>query len=128
MRLGKHLALGLLLSVAALGIYYLLARHVIGENRLTEFDRRVAEALHTEALDSPSAVRFYRYVTNFGEFDTLAFLTATVALVLLWWRHRTLALIWLIAQAGGGLLNHILKDAIERPRPEFAGKLTDAPG
>jgi undecaprenyl-diphosphatase len=131
MRLGKHLLLGLLLSVMALGLYYTLTQHVIGDNALTRFDRRVADALHTEALESATARQFFRVLTELGNFEVLTALTVAVALVLVWWHHRTLALIWLIAQAGGGLLNQLLKDIVHRDRPRFEGQhtqLTSAPG
>ena len=35
-------------------------------------------------------------------------------------RRMLLALAWVGAQAGGGLLNRVLKEAFERTRPEFA--------
>ena len=128
MRLGKHLTLGFLLSLAVLGIYCALTQHVIRDNSLTRFDRTVADALHTEALDSPDACYFFRVVTELGDYVARTALSLAVVLVLVWWHHRTLALVWLIAQAGGGLLNQLLKDVIERQRPEYAGTLTTAPG
>jgi len=129
MPLAKHLTLGFLLSLAALGGYYELATHVLDRNHwLTQFDATVADSLHANALQSPATKLFFRAVTELGSVQGLAALTLTVALVLLWWRHRLLAVVWLVAQAGGGVLNQVLKGIIARDRPAFSHDMTTAPG
>ena len=52
--------------------------------------------------------------------QTLALATAAVAVALLFRWQILLALGWMAAQAGGGLLNRVLKDTFERTRPKFA--------
>ena len=56
-------------------------------------------------------------ITALGNFATLAVLVLTVSVFLWLTRHRFSMALLMIAVAGGGLLNTLLKDVFDRPRP-----------
>src|SRR5262245_32651411 len=62
--LGLHLTLGLLLTLVALVAFILTARSVVGEGRLTDFDRACAEALKEHAEKHPALLAVLRVVTR----------------------------------------------------------------
>jgi undecaprenyl-diphosphatase len=115
--LALHLALGLLMAVAV-AVFATLAEEVLAGGELAAFDLAFAQALHDTRTSEWE--RAFSVVSWFGTRQTLALATAAVAIALLFRRHILLALGWMAAQAGGGLLNRVLKEAFERTRPEFA--------
>ena len=115
--LGLHLTIGLLLSVAVI-VFVALAEDVLAGGEMARFDVAFARALHDER--SRAWERFFSTVSWFGSRQVLTMTSVVVALVLVV-NHRTvLAIGWLAAQGGGGLLNRALKETFERTRPEFA--------
>jgi membrane-associated phospholipid phosphatase len=117
--LGLHLTLGLLFSLAALGIFGVVARYVLGENAVTEFDHTVAERVRQDAYASPAMVFTLKLVTTFGSLLVLTALSMAVALLLIIRRRRLLALVWTTAMIGTGLLDAALKQEFQRPRPAW---------
>jgi undecaprenyl-diphosphatase len=120
-----HLALGLALSMAAL-VFVALAEAVNGGAWIVQVDLALARALH--ASSSSAGVAALRAFTFLGSGAALTVVTIVVAAVLLRRRHRVLAIGWLIALAGGGLLNWALKALFARQRPTFADPLAVAHG
>jgi undecaprenyl-diphosphatase len=118
--LGLHLMLGLLLSVAVVA-FLALAEQVLARGEMARFDLAFARALRAER--SPEWERFFSTVSWFGSRGVLASVTVVVAVTLLVNRRTVLAIGWLAAQGGGGLLNKTLKETFERTRPEFADPL-----
>jgi len=117
--LGLHLTIGLLVCLLLVGAFGLLARAVVGESALTEFDRRIGLALK-EHRDQHEQVKHTLIVfTEIGSPEAMTVLTVLVALALLMRRRWLLALVWLFAVIGGALLNQGLKTVIGRPRPDF---------
>ena len=118
--LGLHLVLGLALAVAVT-VFAVLSEQVVAGRELATFDAAFARALHHET--SPEWERLFAAVSWLGSRQVLALATLVVAAALIL-RHRTIiAIAWLAAQAGGGLLNLALKGTFERTRPEFADPL-----
>jgi membrane-associated phospholipid phosphatase len=115
--LGLHLTLGLLLSVAVI-VFVALAEDVLAGGEMARFDVAFARALHDER--SPAWEPVFSTVSWFGSGQVLAMATVVVALVLVVNHRMVLAIGWLAAQGGGGLLNQALKETFERTRPEFA--------
>lgn len=115
--LGLHLTLGLLVTGAVI-VFVALAEEVLAGGEMARFDVAFARALHDEK--SPAWARFFSTVSWFGSGQILAMATVVVAIVLLVNRRAVLAIGWLAAQGGGGLLNRTLKKTFERTRPEFA--------
>jgi undecaprenyl-diphosphatase len=117
--LGFRLALGLLLSLALLALFGVIAHQVVGTDRLTAFDTQLGLALRDwrEADPGPRAVLLV--ITDLGSVPIMTGLALVVALVLLIRRRRLLPLVWLFALAGGGLLDAGLKLIFDRDRPWF---------
>jgi undecaprenyl-diphosphatase len=115
--LALHLALGFLVAVAV-AVFAALAEEVLAAGELAAFDLAFARALH----DTRSAEwrQAFSVVSWFGTREALTIATAAVAVALLFKRQMLLTVGWVGAQAGGGLLNRVLKEAFERTRPEFA--------
>lgn len=120
-----HLALGLALSMAAL-VFIALADAVSGGASIVQIDRALARALH--GATSSAGVAALRAFTRLGSGWALTVVAIVVAAALLWRRERVLAVGWLIALAGGGLLNYALKALFARPRPTFDDPLALAAG
>ncbi|WP_437655570.1 phosphatase PAP2 family protein [Sorangium sp. So ce1182] len=120
-----HLALGLALSMAAL-VFVALAEAVNGGAWIVQVDLALARALH--ASSSSGGVAALRAFTFLGSGAALTVVAIVVAAALLRRQHRVLAIGWLIALAGGGLLNWALKALFARQRPTFADPLAVAHG
>ena len=118
-----HLTLGLVLAVAV-AVFATLAEEALAAGELAAFDLAFARALHDAR--SPEWQRAFSVVSWFGTREALAIATVAVAVVLLLRQQMLLALGWAAAQAGGGLLNRVLKETFERARPEFADPMLAA--
>jgi undecaprenyl-diphosphatase len=121
--LALHLVLGLALT-AAVTVFVVIAEDIVGAGGIVAFDLAFAEALRESS--TPAWERFFTGVSWFGTRETLAAAAAVVALLL--WRANgaLMAVGWIAAQAGGGVLNRVLKETFERTRPEFADPLLAA--
>ena len=117
--LGLHLTVGLLLSLCLLGGFVAIARSVEGHRQLTRFDETLGLRLQKQREASPLTRAVLVGVTELGSVPAMAGLALFVALILLVRRQRLLAIVWLIAPAGGGLLDMALKRFFERDRPPF---------
>jgi undecaprenyl-diphosphatase len=131
--LGLHLTLGLVLGVAALGSFAVLAGSIAASNGLTEMDETLKQQLHLYAWQDPQATAVVKAVTTLGNTHALTLLSLIVAtvLVVLMLVHRchyTLPAIWLTAALGANMLIDFLKGLFERPRPAFADPVVPAGG
>jgi len=117
--LGLHLTLGMILSLAMLGLFAVIGHNVIGDTELTQFDTRIGLQLQAHRLGSPVFRALFGAITQMGSRMALTCVTVLVALLLLLRRHRLLMLVWLTAVVGGGLLDLVAKHAFDRPRPDF---------
>jgi undecaprenyl-diphosphatase len=118
-----HLALGFVMAVA-LAVFATLAEEALAGGEMAAFDLAVARALHD--AQSPEWHWVFSIVSWFGTRAALAIVTVAVAAVLLVRQQTLLALGFVTAQAGGGLLNRVLKETFERTRPEFADPMLAA--
>lgn len=121
--LAVHLVLGLAVT-AAVSTFVVIAENVIGSGHLLTFDLAFAHALRDAV--TPGWERFFRLVSWLGTAEAIAIATAAVALRLVIERNGLMAVGWIAAQAGGGVLNTVLKEAFERARPSFADPLLAA--
>jgi membrane-associated phospholipid phosphatase len=117
--LGLHLTVGLVLSLALLGLFILIANSFQGEERLAQFDEVIARRLSEDRQESPGLRRLFLAVTQLGSVPALAVVALAVALFLLLRRRLVLATVWLVAVVGGGLLDSGLKEFFERERPPY---------
>jgi undecaprenyl-diphosphatase len=117
--LGLYLTVGLSISLAMLGLFIAIARAVEGNNGLVQFD----ETVHAQMADlrntSPHLRDFFVAITQLGWVGTMTILAVLGAIVLLLLRRRLFAFLWLFGQAGGALLDTLLKKAFDRHRPPY---------
>src|SRR5438477_3979595 len=123
--LGLHLTIGLLSSLCMLLLFAVIAHSVQRGQYLIPFDRALGLRLQEDRQASPGARAASIAVTELGSVPALTGLTLLVALVLLLRRRLLLALIWLIAPLGGGVLDLGLKGLFERERPPFRDRFID---
>ena len=89
-------------------------------------DEGIAQQLRMHA--DMAALRWFGALTHLGDTAVLTTLTLAVTAALWWRRHRLLAVGWLVAMAGNGLLTKILKDVFARVRPEHVHGAAQADG
>jgi membrane-associated phospholipid phosphatase len=121
--LALHLVLGLALTTAVT-VFAVIAENIIGAGAIVAFDLAFTEALRESS--TPAWERFFAGVSWLGKREAIAAAAAIVALLL--WRANgaLMAVGWIAAQAGGGVLNLALKETFERTRPAFADPLLAA--
>lgn len=89
--------------------------------------QRFDEAVLTwvELHRTPALDRIALEITALGNFATLAVLVLTASIFLWLTRHRLSVALLITAVAGGGILNTLLKDIFNRPRPTVVEWGTD---
>jgi len=117
--LGLHLTIGLLLSLATLGMFACVGHFAIGHGSVVRFDDELGQRLAEHRAAHPWVRDFFFGMTQVGSVNVMIALVLGVGLLLLVRRQRLLALVWLAAVAGGGLLDLLLKQVFQRDRPSF---------
>lgn len=113
--LGLHLTIGLLVSLTGLALFASLTEDVVEHERLTQFDLTLLYWLQAHATPLGRAV--FTWISYSGSFPAMAGLALAGCLVLALRRRWIMLIGWGTAFAGGGLLDGLLKLAIQRPRP-----------
>lgn len=108
-------ALGFALIVGAGGLFAELADEVGAQDELGAFDEAFTAGLRTGVPDT--ALRLFAAVTRGADTATLLLLGLLVAGLLLRQGRRALAIGWIIALGGNGLLSVTLKGVFQRVRP-----------
>lgn len=115
---GLQLTAGLVALTLALVIFGVIAMSVVTGNGLTLIDTRVNVWLHVH--NTHKLTRFFLLISKLHSNLIVAVVTLTTA-AYLWFKHlRYWFLNFVLAVFGGMLLNVLLKDLFERPRPYFA--------
>jgi membrane-associated phospholipid phosphatase len=112
-----HLTLGLVATAAIVG-FLVIAEEVVAGRAMAEFDVSFADALWNNT--SPRWQQIFVVITTLGSTPLLVAAGAVITGGLLLRRYYVLVIGWIIGQAGGSILNVMLKNAFERTRPEFA--------
>ena len=112
-----HVALGLL-AVAAAAVFLVLAEEAVAGGPVAAFDEAFAEALQDRR--TPRLDRAFAAISALGAGRVLTLLTVIGVVIMIRQGNRLVASVWGLAQAGGGLLNFLLKETFERARPESA--------
>ena len=115
--LGLHLTIGLVVTLIGVQIFGKLSDIIIEQESLINFDQLLSTSLHQQA--SPLEILLFRTITALGGPYVTTTLGIGVALLLFIYRQRLLAIGWIIAVFGGGLVNLLLKAIFQRPRPTF---------
>jgi membrane-associated phospholipid phosphatase len=118
---GLPLTFGLTISGLALILFLLLAARVERGDpdtlSKTSFDRRCAETMKEHAEAHPGLLTAMRLVTHLGGVPAMVTFSV-VGAVLLWVRgYHLLAVGWVVAASGGGLIDLGTKMLIDRQRP-----------
>ncbi len=115
--LGLHLTLGLLVFVGAVALFTKIAESVVEGSGLIVVDQHLAVWLHAHATPRFTSMMFV--ITAFGSAPVVGGITVLVAALLTgkrdWDRLLTLAL----SVPGGNLINLLMKELFQRPRPSF---------
>jgi membrane-associated phospholipid phosphatase len=94
-----------------------IAREVVGQRRLPEFDRTIARSMMEVAETHNLRREVMVFFTHAGGIPAMTFL-AVVGGIWQWRRgEKALALSWIAIVLGGGLLNLLLKESFDRERP-----------
>src|SRR5215217_3068060 len=118
--MGRHpSALGLLITTGCSCLFVALAMGVLSGDPLVDFDRPIADALHTYASGAPGLTNSFRVVSVLGSLEALALVGVLVAVALLVQRNWLTLAAWSVVVLGGEVLNLLLKDLFARPRPSF---------
>lgn len=113
--LGICLALGAGVLIATASLFAEMLEAFDADEEIGQFDDRLTQTLAREL--SPDTLRFFGSWTHLGDPMPLTLLVMAVGVLLLLRRHTALALGWVVACAGAGLLNMLLKQIFERVRP-----------
>src|SRR5690606_25232648 len=103
-----------------------IADDIAPGGEVARFDEAFAAALAANV--APATRDVFAVVTRLGDTATIAALGALVAGVLVARGRRRLALGWVVALAGNGLLNETLKHVFERVRPVHDAGVVAAEG
>lgn len=116
-RFGLRLTLiGLAIVIVAVP-FSTLTFEVLGEGPLTRFDGRVANALNDWIHARPGVVPVLEAVSLLGK-PIVLFVVVAVPVVWLWRAGRRRTPIFLVATSlGGGIVDTLVKAAVDRPRP-----------
>lgn len=115
--LGLHLTVGLLVLSLALWAFGALLEAVLDNRTLVRFDLATSVWMHAHA--TPGGLRFFNAISELASPDTMAVLGVVVAVVLWGQGRRTACIAWGAAFVGGTVVQHIVKAAVHRSRPEY---------
>lgn len=108
-------AIGFLVILGCAMLFAELADEIDLEEDLARLDLSLSQAVKQ---NTPSGVmQAFAYITHLGDPPVLIAISVIVAITLYFYRQRWLALGWVIATGGNGLLNPALKGIFERVRP-----------
>lgn len=115
----RLLGIQAVISAAAVLLAVLLFMEIVDEIRPGEELARFDEALRAGLAEhsSPAMLQFFAAVTHLGDRAVLTGIVVVISLILLWRRRWWLCGAWLLATAGGGAVNMLLKSLFARERP-----------
>ena len=126
MRLGLRGGLGFALIVASSWVFVELAEGLGMQRNMGLVDQALTDAIR---LNVPiPMLQAFAAITRLGDTATLAVLCVVVAVALLRAGKRRFAFIWVLAVAGNGVLNNVLKQIFARVRPLHEDGLVLASG
>ena len=119
--LGLHLTVGLTISMGALWLFGALTEDVLHHSPLTQFDVTVLDWFHAHSTDA--GVRIFAGVSFLGSPLVLSVLGIALAVYFIRLRVWIYLASWIVALIGAGILDQVLKEAIQRPRPAYAAAI-----
>jgi undecaprenyl-diphosphatase len=125
-RLGVQVLVSMMVAIAACVGFVEIADEIGVDEDLGRFDVALSAQLSQHASDQQ--LRFFAAVTDLGDKRFLIPLAAVIGVAMLVRRRTFLATAWLVATAGGALLNVGLKAIFERSRPAHLHGFATADG
>ena len=115
--LGLHLTIGLTVLGLAIWMFGALLDAVLDNASLVHWDMATAAWIHARTTDGGRV--FFNFITEAASPDVMGLLGLVVTIVL--WRQarKTACIAWVAAFVGGTVLQHIIKAAVHRSRPEY---------
>ncbi len=111
----RSLTIGSAVLLGGVFVFVLLAGALAQGSPMIRFDHAISDVLRANL--APGALQVFAALTHLADTVTLTVLCVVGTLVLLGRRQQCLALAWMLAIAGNGLLNQSLKTLIGRVRP-----------
>ena len=124
--IGRRLAVGFSIILAGAAVFARLATQLDAEQTLVRADQALTDALDTSV--APLTQHVFAALTHLADTATLTVLCIGMAIALVARGRRGLALGWVVALAGNGLLNQTLKQIVGRARPLEPHNLVHAAG
>ena len=124
--LGLWLAAGFAVIMTSAWLFAEIAEKLGTTGRMGQADQALADSLKVHL--PLAALQVFAWLTHLADTVTVVGVCALVAAVLLLRGRRGLALGWVLAIAGNGLLNVTLKQIFARVRPVHDGGLVAAQG
>ena len=113
--MGRRIAVSLTVILVSVGVFAALAAQLDAGEELSRTDQALTDALRI-SVPRP-ALHVFAALTRLGDTSTLTGLCIGVAIALFAIGRRWLAVGWVVAIAGNGLLNLTLKQIYGRVRP-----------
>jgi undecaprenyl-diphosphatase len=123
---GLRFALGVAISLAGAAVFGMLAHQLSAGDVLARTDLVLTDALRVHV--PLAALQVFALLTHLADTATLTVLCIVIGMALVVLSHRWLALGWVVAVAGNGLLNSTLKQIFGRARPLHPDELALAHG
>ncbi|MEO5794648.1 MAG: phosphatase PAP2 family protein [Rhodoferax sp.] len=124
--LGVRLAAGFAVIVTGAWLFAELAEKLGTDGRMGRADQALADSLRTQL--PLAALQVFALLTRLADTATVTGVCILVAALLVWRGRRWLALGWVLAVAGNGVLNTTLKQIFARVRPVHDDGLVMAQG
>jgi membrane protein DedA with SNARE-associated domain/membrane-associated phospholipid phosphatase len=115
--LGLHFTVGMLIFIGAVALFTTIAEDVVAGTGFIILDHHLAQWLHAHATPRFTALMFV--VTAFGSVPIVAGVSLLVAALLIWHRDWDRLLTLALSVPGGSLVNVVMKEAFQRPRPSL---------
>lgn len=119
--LGLHLTVGLTISMAALWLFTAITEDVLHHTPLTQFDVTILKWFHLHSTET--GIHIFEAVSFVGSPLVLSVLGISLAIYLIRRRAWIFFASWIAALVGAGILDRVLKEAIQRPRPAYAATI-----
>jgi membrane-associated phospholipid phosphatase len=124
--LGVRLAAGFAVIVSGAWVFAELAEKLGTDGSMGRADQALADSLRTQL--PPAALQVFALLTRLADTSTVTGVCTLVAVLLVLRGRRWLALAWVLAVAGNGVLNTTLKQVFARVRPVHDDGLVMAHG
>lgn len=116
--LGLHLTVGLTISMGALWLFGVLTEDVLRHAPLTRLDVTILEWFHSNRTEI--GMRMFEAISFLGSPPVLSILGVALAVYFIRQHAWVFLTSWIAALVGAGVLDWLLKAAIQRPRPVYA--------